>query len=105
MGYEDGSASARMELCTRIDTLARGLSRLSATALTQELEHIRRTAMQGGLVPVVTVVHAIDRALARGERGPMVLSWLDGLREMCGCEALDQQASDSFAASISVRLG
>ena len=36
------------------------------------------------MFPAVTVAHALESALARGERGPLIRGWLDILREAVG---------------------
>jgi hypothetical protein len=105
MGIEDLRLAARTEMCARIDTIAGAAARLSADRLAEELDGIRRTAHRHGMMPVLRVVHALDLALARGEHGPMVLSWLSTLRDACDCERTDAAASEAFAAAISVRLG
>jgi hypothetical protein len=105
MGIEDPRLAARTEMCARIDTIARVMAHLSPGRLAEELDGIRRTADRHGMAPVLTVVHALDLALARGEHGPMVLSWLDTLRDACDCDRIDAAASEAFAAAISVRLG
>jgi hypothetical protein len=105
MGIGDLRLAARAEMCARIDTIARAMMHLSPDRLADELDGIRRTADRHGMAPVLTVVHAMEYALARGERGPMVLSWLDTLRDACDCDRIDSAASEAFAAAISVRLG
>lgn len=104
MGMQDQGLAARSAMCARIDALAREMAHVSQMRLVQELDDIRRTARRHGLSGVATVIHAVESAVARGERGPMVLSWLDTLRDVCDCEALDEQAGEAFAAAISVRL-
>lgn len=94
----------RAELVARVDAMDQYAGRLRPDELADELETIRRIALVNGLGPAVTVVHALDTALARGERGPLVHGWLAILRDALDCEATDARACDTFAAACSVRL-
>lgn len=71
--------------------------------LASDLNQVRRIALAAGLLPAVTVTHALESALARGERGPLINGWLDILREAIGCEHADAATCDAFAAACSVR--
>ena len=98
---------------TRADTVRFDLdSRLlacrgaaNAAELASDLDQIRRIASAAGLFPAVTVAHALEAALARGERGPMILGWLDILSDAIGSGACDARAAETYAAACSVRYG
>ena len=81
----------------------------SATAtnaqLASDLDQVRRIAHANGMLPAVTVAHALEAALARGERGPMILGWLDILSDAIGSGACDARAAETYAAACSVRYG
>ena len=71
--------------------------------LAGELEAIRRTAVAHGLAAATPVIHAIDSALARGERGALVDALLALLDDALGCDG-SPQAHQAIAAACSVRL-
>ena len=90
----------RAELALRIAALeADGTSR----RLASDLDQVRRIANAAGMFPAVTVAHALESALARGERGPLIRGWLDILRDAVGCDRSDPHTCDTYAAACSVR--
>ena len=78
---------------------------ITADDLARDLDQIRRIAHANGMMPAVTVAHALESALARGERGPLILGWLDILSDAIGCGEYDARACDTYAAACSVRYG
>lgn len=94
----------RTELNARIDRIARDCAAWPPRRIADALEDIRRDACHSGMIPAVTVIHAIDAALARGERGPRVIGGLDILRDAIACDSADAPACEAFAALCSVRL-
>ncbi len=89
------------ELFRRVGLLG---TRSGIPALVAEIDMIRRIALQNGMLPVGSVAHALESALARGDTGPLITSWISLLREAVGSERQDRLASDSFLAACSVRL-
>jgi hypothetical protein len=93
----------RAELCERLEKL-QGLSRrLSARDFTANVDAIRTLAAAYGLIPVVRLAEALERALFENADCPRAL-YLGRLRDAIGCDRLDEQASEAILASISVRL-
>ena len=90
----------RAELALRIAALETGGA---ARRLASDLDQVRRIALAAGMLPAVTVAHALESALARGERGPLIRGWLDILRDAVGCDASDPGTCDTYAAACSVR--
>lgn len=93
------------ELAARIDMIDARADRVRAGELANELESIRRLAHANGIQPAVTVIHAIDSALARGEHRAMIHGWLSILRDAVGCDRNDADADAAFAAACIVRYG
>ncbi|GAA4767249.1 hypothetical protein GCM10023219_11040 [Stakelama sediminis] len=91
------------ELMDRIDAVSVRMSAARPCEIALEVETMRRMARDNGIRPALTVLHAIDSALARGERGVLVRGWLDILRDAVGYGD-DQDAETLFAAACSVRL-
>lgn len=94
----------RDDLIARVDAIDRRADRLRPGEVAYELEAIRRIANRHGIGPAITVVHALDSALSRGERGPLVHGWLAILRDAVGSGASQPQASETYAAACAVRL-
>lgn len=91
----------REDLALRIATL--DAARTGERQMLADLNQVRRIATAAGLFPAVTVAHALESALARGEQGPMINGWLDILRDAIGCEHSDQATCAAYAAACSVR--
>ena len=91
----------RADLALRIAALeaANGTFRQMAS----DLDQVRRIALSAGMLPAVTVVHALESAIGRGERGPLIRGWLDILRDAVGCDRSDAMTCDTYAAACSVR--
>lgn len=91
------------ELAARIEMIDARADHARAGDLASELEAVRRLAHASGMQPAVTVIHAIDAALARGEHRQMIHGWLSILRDAVGCERRDPDADAAFAAACIVR--
>lgn len=94
----------RAGLCDRIDGIAAGLNHLSSVRLYDHVDAVRRVALDHGFLPLAQLSRGLEAALAAGERGVMVLGYLDLMRDAAACERLDAQASEAYLAAISVRL-
>ena len=75
----------------------------SAGRIAAELEEVRRAAAAIGLGPAVTVIHALDGAVARGETGPLVQGWLAILADAVAAPA-SAPARQALTAACAVRL-
>lgn len=104
MGAEQALLQVRADLCDRIDALASGIGRLRQAQLCGAVDSIRRTAQQYDLAAVAMLARAMEAALANGERGALIRSQLELMREAVGCERLGAQATEAFLAAASVRL-
>lgn len=93
------------ELSARIDLIDARADHSRPNDLASELESIRKLAHANGIQPAVTVIHAIDSALARGEHRAMIHGWLSILRDAVGCDRRDADADTAFAAACIVRYG
>jgi hypothetical protein len=95
----------RIELGSRIDVIEGHARSARPGEIAGELEVVRRIAAAHGLAAAVTVVHALDAALARGERGPMLREGLSILRDAVRCDDNHSAAIATYSAACSVRLG
>jgi hypothetical protein len=106
-GWEhDGLLVVRAALCDRLDGLQRFARPLCARDFAASVASIRTLAAAYGLLPVVRLAEALERAVAEaGEQGCPTALYLDRLRDAIGCERSDEAASQAMIASVSVRLG
>jgi hypothetical protein len=104
----DAMMLVRAELCERLDSLQRFSRPLSAADFAGSIVSIRQLAAAYGLIPVVRLAEALERAVREaGETAgacPTGL-YLDRLRDAIGCERIDEGASEAIIASVSIRLG
>jgi hypothetical protein len=99
----DGMLVVRAELCDRLDSLQQAAARMSVRELSQRLATIRTMAAAYGLLPVVCLCDALDRAVRAQPRGCPAGLYFDRLRDAIGCERLDEAASEALLASVSIR--
>jgi hypothetical protein len=100
----DALKQVRAGLCDRIDRIAEALPHQSSTRLCENIDIVRRIAVDHGFSPVAQLARGLERTMAAGERGAMVLSYLDMMRDAVGCDMDDGQASEAYLAAVSVRL-
>jgi hypothetical protein len=100
----DGMLVVRAELCDRLDSLQRSAARMNVRDFSQKIESIRTMAAAYGLVPVVCVCDALDRAVRAQPRHCPAALYFDRLRDAIGCERIDDKASEAILASVSIRL-
>ena len=101
MAMDQKLEGVRAELALRIAALETAV--VGVNQMASDLNQVRRIAMSAGLLPAVTVAHALESALARGERGPLIRGWLEILRDAVGCDHADPATCAAYAAACSVR--
>ncbi len=104
----DGDAMllVRADLCERLGAMRELAGRQSAGDFAAALVGIRQLAGAYGLVPVVQLAEAIERAAARGDIGQASRAlYFDRLQDAIGCTRLDEAAGQAMIASVSVRFG
>ena len=101
---ENGMMLVRAELCERLIGLQKVARGLSGRDFTDGVESIKRLAAAYGLVTVVRVADALERAVAE-DRGacPRAL-YLARLQDAIGCERMEESAAEAMLASVSIRL-
>jgi hypothetical protein len=100
----DGMLVVRGELCDRLDSLQRSAARMNVREFAQRIAGIRTMAAAYGLMPVVCVCDALDRAVRAQPRHCPAALYFDRLRDAIGCERIDEAASEALLASVSIRL-
>lgn len=100
----DGMMLVRADLCERLDALQRSAARMTVRDMIQKMAAIRTLASAYGLSPVVSLADAFERAVRAEPRGCPAGLYFDRLRDAIGCERVDDRASETLLASVSVRL-
>jgi hypothetical protein len=95
----------RAELCERLEFLHMHARRLSERDFTDGVDAIRTIAAAYGLIPVVRLAEALERAVFESGNRCAKSLYLGRLQDAIGCEQLDEQASQAMLASVSVRMG
>lgn len=100
----DGMMLVRAELCERLASLQAAARRLSQRDFAESVSGIKRLAAAYGLIPVVRVADALERAVAEDCGGCPRALYLGRLQDAIGCERMEESASEALLASVSVRL-
>lgn len=95
--------SAAHDLAAAVAAIAMQAGGWSAGRIATELEEVRRAAAAAGMGTAVTVIHALDGALARGETGPLVQGWLAILADAVAAPA-HPAARQALTGACAVRL-
>ncbi len=99
----DGMMLVRAELCDRLDSLQRAAARMNVRDFAKAVGSIRAMAAAYGLVPVVCLADALERAVRVQPRGCPAGLYFERLRDAIGCDRLDEAASEALLASVSIR--
>jgi hypothetical protein len=103
-GDIDGMLLIRAELCDRLESLSAAATRMTIREFVQGIGTIRTIAGAYGMIPVVCVAEAFERAIRNEPRFCPASLYFDRLRDAIGCGAADEHAGEAMLASISVRL-
>lgn len=99
----DGLLIIRAELCDRLDSLRATAEKMTVREVAQGIAAIRTVASAYGLIPVVCVADAFERAIRAEPSFCPASLYFERLRDAIGCGAADAEAATSMLASISVR--
>ena len=100
----DALMMIKAQLCDQIDALADQLPHLSSSQLANQVDVLRRTARDYGLLPVEELARGLESALSTSGCGVMVLPFLESMRDAVGCERVDAAAAQSYLAAVNQRL-
>ena len=101
----DAMLIVRSGLIRRIDAIAAQQGRISLIKLCEEVDIIRHDAHAHGLLPLERLASMLASALALGGLGPLILSYLDLMRDAVSCEHASQETSTAYLAALSLRMG
>ena len=106
MGCEqDGLMVVRADLVDRLDRLQQAAARMNVRDFVHGLAQIRTLASAYGLLPVVNLADAFERAIRAQPRGCPAGLYFNCLRDAVGCTTLDDSTSQALLASVQIRLG
>jgi hypothetical protein len=100
----DGMLVVRAELSGQLDSLQQAMARANVRDFAQRIGAIRTMAAAYGMIPVVCLCDAFDRAVRAHPRGCPAGLYFERLRDAVGCQAQGEEASEALLASISIRL-
>jgi hypothetical protein len=101
----DGMMLVRAELCERLASLQTAARRLSRRDFAESVAGIKTLAAAYGMITVVRVAEALERAVAEGPGACPRALYLGRLQDAIGCERMEESAAEAMLASVSVRLG
>lgn len=101
----DGMLLVRAELCDRLETLQRAAARMQVRDFLTGIEAIRTMAGAYGMIPVVCLADAFERAIRAQPRFCPAALYFERLKDAIGCARTDDAASEAMLASISIRYG
>jgi hypothetical protein len=101
---KDGMLVVRAELSGQLDSLQQAMARANVRDFDQRISAIRTMAAAYGMIPVVCLCDAFDRAVRAQPRGCPAGLYFERLRDAIGCQAQGEDASEALLASISIRM-
>jgi hypothetical protein len=99
----DGMLAVRMDILNRIDGLAAQRGHVSFSRMCEEVDHIRYTARSFGFDEVERLASILETALALDGHGPVILSYLDRMRDAAGAEVVPFPLAAPARASVQPR--
>jgi hypothetical protein len=100
----DAMLIVRSGLINRIEDIAAHQGRISLSRLCEEVDIIRHDAHIYGLEPLERLASMLASALSLGGLGPVILSYLDLMRDAVACEDVSHEASTAYLAALSSRM-
>ena len=104
-GEQDGMMLVRAELCDRLEALQRTAAKMQVRDMLRGIDAIRTMARAYGMIPLVCLADAFERAIRAQPRGCPAALYFDRLRDAVGCARTDEAAGEAMLASISIRYG
>jgi hypothetical protein len=101
---QDGIMLVRAELCDRLDSLQKAAAKMTMRDFVQQLATIRTMAAAYGMIPVVCLAEALERAVRNQPRGCPADIYFERLRDAVGCGQTTAEASEPMLATISLRM-
>jgi hypothetical protein len=100
----DAMLMIRSDLIQRIDAIAAAPGKIRLAPLCEQIDAIRRIARQHGLEAVESLASMLETATAYHGHGPVILSYLDLLRDAVDCNEQGDEVRAAYTAAMSLRL-
>lgn len=101
----DAMMIVRSDLARRIDAIAAASGHIRLSTLCEQVDAIRRIARIHALDAVESLASLLESAIAYHGHGPIILSYLDLMRDAAESEAQGPEVSAIYGAALSLRLG
>ncbi|MDQ8756817.1 hypothetical protein RCO27_11315 [Sphingosinicella sp. LHD-64] len=101
---EDGVNVVRADLHDRLDMLQKAGAKLTMRDFVSQLATIRTIAGAYGMIPVVCLAEALERAVRNQPRGCPADIYFERLRDAVGCGPTAATVSEPMLATISLRM-
>jgi len=95
----------RSGLRQRIDAIAAQQGHISLSRICEQIDMIRHDARAYGLEPVARLASTLETTLATDGLGPVILPYLDLMRDAVECEDNGPETISAYLAALSARLG
>lgn len=102
---QDAMIIVRSDLTRRIDGIAAASGHISLASLCEQVDAIRRIARIHALDAVERLASLMETAIAYHGHGPVILSYLDLMRDAAESEAQGPEVCATYTAALSLRLG
>jgi len=100
----DAMMIVRSDLARRIDGIAARAGQIDLATLCEQVDAIRRIARIHALDAVERVASLLDSAIAYHGHGPVILSYLDLMRDAAQSEEQGPDVCATYSAALSLRL-
>ena len=104
MGITGDMIEVRSQLCARIDQISCEMAQLSTHQLASQVDDIRRTAHDFGLMPVEALARGLGNMLSKTSGSNSVRPFLESMRDAVGSERMDPATAQCYLASVNQRL-
>lgn len=102
---QDAMGIVRTGIRQRIDAIAAQQGHISLSRICEQVDMIRLDARAHGLEPVARLASTLETTLATDGLGPVILSYLDLMRDAVECEDNGPETITAYMAALSTRLG
>lgn len=100
----DARLVVKADLSRRIDSLAKALPHMTASALAFAVDDIRRIANNHDMNALAELSRGLENAISESSGATMVLPFLEAMSDAVDCESIDPAVAASFLASVGLRL-
>ncbi len=100
---EGGMMTMRASVLRLIEQLEAALDQLTPCEIAGQVDRIRQLSKEANMLALADMAHGVETILAWGPGQPVLQPWISALKEAAGCEALDENAVQSWLAALGMR--